>query len=186
MKFQPTNTRKMLEQRIDAIKEFLDKRLSLIVQVRKERGAELHWYDQEAKRLQEEKATLAEEHGSRTQRYQQVIDDCTQQIFEAEARRTLAASKILEEDRSYGIRSNDIGHELHLHVKSSDPLRSKWRQRLRLFQDGMVRRKRGELSKLERRLNEKKERAEIRLGRTKLTTSEIAMGLLPERISVGE
>jgi len=179
MKFQPANTRKMLEERIADIAEFLDRRLGDIIAVRKERAAELQWYTDEEKDINDKLAFARLSHETSTTQYQDVIDECNAAIAEAEARRDLAWKLLGEGAVLHKSITAELGDKLVRHDKRAEPIRSKWRQRLRLFQDGLVRRKRSEKDKLERRLAEKMARAAARKGLKRLTSEEIALGFLP-------
>jgi hypothetical protein len=179
MKYQPNNTRKMLEQRIAAIKEFLDRRLGDIVAVRSERAGELKWYTDQEKEINDKLEHERSSQAVNAQQYRAVIDECNATIAEAEVRRDFASKRMVESAALYKSITAELGESLVRHSKRAEPIRSKWRQRLRLFQDGLVRRKRHELAKLERRLADKMAKAAARKGLVRLTSEEIALGMLP-------
>lgn len=65
-------------------------------------------------------------------------------------------------------------------------LRAEWRARMRGYADGKVRRKRAELAKLRRRIEEKEQRIRRQQVRGKLTAEEIMFGKTPKDLEVDD
>lgn len=210
MKFQPTNTRTALKGRINRIVQFLSVRLESIKEVRAGRAAALEDYFEEKRKLaqaitnvradladaielQAEAAAGARDHviaaegdveraADEVKRAQDALALAESVLEDAHDEVRKAAMTREEVESAAARRQRTLKNEISALEQRWLPRRRAWSDRLARFQDGMTRRKRTELLKLERRLAEKEAKAAKRAGKNPLTASDIGLGKLPEEM----
>jgi hypothetical protein len=189
----PNNSRSALRRRINEIRGFFGDRLAVIRDVRRRRAAAFAAHTASEQALKDQLAEIAQQYSAdsdaRVARRSELIAAFQQQRdglrAEIGALQVQLEAKLAElADCDARARAVSRAADTVAHVQQSEafeartqcevalkklrttfaPTRREWRDRLAEFQDGVTRRKRAELAKLERRLAEKEARA-ARAGR---------------------
>lgn len=184
----PQNTRAALKERVADIRRFLSDRLESIKRVRANRAVALTDYSRTLRTAVEDRERermrirlLIKAQRRETASIEQQVEYFAAQLEKTEEH--LAASRIWLDGllRELYSAMNSAAKVIDEIEARAEPTRRHWRDKLRIFDDGITRRKRTELSKLQRRLAKKEEGARRRQGGP-TRAIDIMMGDLPRGI----
>jgi chromosome segregation ATPase len=173
-----------LRERERQLAEEVEGRGDAIAKLMEERGLALA---QQHKRIDEAAIEVA----VREERADQAAEDAAKQQLTLEGvilswKKKIKAARAAAEELRDAV--PDAEHELAAARDALRTLRAEWKQRMRGFVDGRIRRKQAELAKLRRRIAEKEaliERRKARKGKT-LSARDIMYGATPKDLEVDD